>query len=236
VTKAVIDHPEDILENTSMFRKSWYEKPVSVAIITAIASIFSAWLLFSSNTIRSESTDIQTFIDAQVKVNSELMVQIALLKGDVQLAMVREDQWRNQYIEKNLENFKLKAELSREVNEGDFLNSFIQDLPFPAWVKKKNEDGNFYITAINDRFTSIYGVTKAQAIGKTDFEVFSRNLGLAKLYQDVDKVVYSTGSPSQDTISIPRRNGKLIESEYVNFRLTFSNGEWGVVWMIIDTR
>ena len=235
MTKTVSQHPEDILDNTTMLKKAWYEKSVSVAIITAIASIFSAWLLFNSNVMRSESTDIQTFITAQVKVNADLMLEIASLKLEVQTAMAREDQWRNQYIEKNLENFKLKSQLSKEGNETDFLEGFIQDMPVPSVITKMAEDGLFYVTAINDRFTSVYGITKSKAVGKTYFQIFSNNLDLAKLYQSMDEGVYSTGKSIKSVITIPRTSGRLVRSEYINFRLTFSNGEWGVVWMIIKT-
>ena len=234
MTKTVSQHPEDILDNTTMLKKAWYEKSVSVAIVTAIASIFSAWLLFNSNVMKSESTDIQTFITAQVKVNADLIVQIAALKIDVQSAMAREDQWRNQYIEKNLENFRLKAQLSREVNEGDFLERFLQDLPYAAWIKRKGDSGDFYVVAINDRFTSLYGVTKSQAVGRTDFEIFNNNLDLAQAYQDGDNEVYESGVPLQGIINIPILSGRLVESEYIKFRLTFSNGEWGVAGMIIQ--
>jgi hypothetical protein len=202
-----------------------------VAVFTLIASVTASYFTMRSDAGNVDSANIQSFMSAQIKVNSELMLEIKNLKGEVTKAIEGEERWRMRYIEVSLEKLEVERLLNEKISEAEILESWMDDMPFAAWAKKRGDDGIFYLVAINDRFTSRYGLTKANAIGRTDLELFPEEY--ARQYMLDDEKVASSGKPYRGTVDYQSPTG-LVKMKHIKYRMNFPNGDVGVAGMVID--
>ena len=208
---------------------------------TILAVALTIALGFVANLVDKESSDnitevtqIKDFMNAQKDLNASLLEEVTKHKKEIDKLKESADNWRNAYIKEKLINLDLETKFKTQKTEAEALASFVEDMPFAAWIKVKNDNGIFIMTALNERFTATYGITKTMFLGKSDYEVFYNNLELAELYQIGDRRVADTGIPLREKINVPNIDGILIESEYIKFRINLPEGKTGVGGMIID--
>jgi hypothetical protein len=211
--------------------KTNYNTTVAVALFTLVASVTASYFGMRTNVNQNDSSNVQAFIASQIKVNSELMLEIKNLKIDIREAIASEEKWRVQYIQVSLEKLELGRQLNEKISEAEVLERWMDDMPFAAWAKRRNDEGVFMIIAINERFTSRYGLTKQRAIGKTDMELFPE--AMAKQYAEDDEKVAASGRPYRSTVDYQSPTG-VIQMKHVKYRMNFPNGDVGVAGMVID--
>jgi len=205
---------------------------ILVAMFTLVASVTASYLTMRGDIRNTDSSNIQAFIAKQIDVNSGLMREITLLKQEVAKAIENEERWRMRYIEVSLEKLEVERQLNDKTDEASILEAWMDDMPFAAWAKKRGMDGYFILVAINERFTSNYGLTKADAIGKTDLQLFPE--ALAYQYIEADEQVIATGQPLRGVVNYQNTDGEIVQMNHIKYVMHFSDGEKGVAGMVID--
>lgn len=112
-----------------------------------------------------------------------LVVMYLLLKGKINIVLqalgIVEEK-----VEKVTDNTKING----------WLEALIMSAPFPMWVKipyDKPEGGvGFKMLYVNQQYTEWFGVPNSRYAGRTDFEVWPKDVAIA--YEKHDAMVYTT--------------------------------------------
>jgi hypothetical protein len=75
----------------------------------------------------------------------------------------------------------------------DTITAFFEHLPFPAWLKIADVDGNFKMDTINNAYQDEWGVSDLQYKNKMDVEIWGEEV--AEAYGEADKYVLDSLSP-----------------------------------------
>lgn len=202
--------------------KSWLI-PLYVAIITAVAAVSGSYFAFKGADRTAEATQLTIFIESQIKVNKDLMAEIKSLKTENSNLQVR-------LFKTQVEMLELETRLRTTVSKTEVLQSYIEAMPVPAWIKVPRADGKFEMAFINEQYTAAYGTTKKQYLGNTDFDIHPPEL--ATLYQQSDTEVALTGKDIRfnDVVYV---DGKLRRVEVVKFQIRLPSGDYGVGGMVV---
>ena len=162
---------------------------------------------------------------------NKIQVIINHLTNELEKAKQREERSIKIILDQGKEILRLMSELQDKTSQTDLLQSFIEALPFPAWIKKRGDDGIFRIVTINENFVIRYGISKKRAVGKSDFELYP--LDLAEEYQRGDREVHQSGKTFRSKSEM-LKNNKRVQVEYVKFTLNLPSGFSGVGGVITD--
>jgi len=132
---------------------------------------------------------------------------------------------RAELIKTQIRVIDLESKLRENVNRKELLQGYINSLPFPAWIKKRREDGMFEMVMINEAYTAEYKKTPTQYIGKTDYEVHPHDLAVQ--YEINDLQVATSGGYIR-TIEDVKVNGKRITVDIFKFAIELPVGGVGV--------
>lgn len=202
--------------------KSWLI-PLYVAIITAVAAVSGSYFAFKGSNRTADATQLTVFIESQIKVNTDLLDEIKSLKAENSDLQVR-------LFKTQMEMLELEARLKTTVSKSQVLQSYLEAMPVPTWIKIPLDDGTFEMAFINEQYTSAFGTTKKEYIGNTDFDVYPPEL--ARLYQGSDTTVALTGKDIRFT-DVVLVNGKLKKVEVVKFQIKLPSGLYGVGGMVV---
>lgn len=230
-----LDHPHDET------RPSW-NTTIVIAGLTLVGSIIASSLLYKATTESTVSSATQAFMLTQATEITSLRKELRELRNEVnrELVVYKEEasRWRLAYIALLEENLTLKqdyaeinAKLSVKINEAEIVRQWMDDMPFEGWAKRFNEDGELIIIALNKRFTESYGLTRDQAIGKTDKELFTQQI--ADQYLETDYKVITTGVPSVQVDNFIMPDGEVIDIRNIKWRIEFADGTYGSAGMVI---
>lgn len=162
---------------------------------------------------------------------ARIELHITYLSDELHKARKREETNTKLILSQGLEIIKLSAQLQDKTTQAELLDGFIESLPFPAWLKEIDDDGIFRVVTINELFTVTFGLTKAQAIGNSDYDLFSKEL--AEEYQKTDRIVSDTGSVHRaDTVMV--KHDQRVAVLYVKFPVYLPSGFKGVGGIIRD--
>jgi PAS domain-containing protein len=201
-----------------------------LGFFTLIASLSGNLFLYKSSGDSVESENIRAFMENQIKVNEQQGRDIVLLKQEV-------EEWRSLYIKISTEKLAIELEIQRLLNEKppgevELAVKWVEDMPFPAVLKKRNDDGIFAIVTVNNVFTRRYGLTKEEAEGKTDDELFPPEF--AAQYKLDDETVALTGRSLTSTAPYLSKSGEIIDMKHTKYKTVFSNGKAGIIVVILD--
>lgn len=137
----------------------------------------------------------------------------------------------------NVRIIDLEAQVRAEANHGEILQSYLDSIPTPAWIKRLNDDGLFEMYMINKKYSEYYGIAKNRYEGKTDYQVWPREI--ADQWHVNDMHVYYTGGYLRSNESIPIKGTGMDSSEtekmtVLKFTIDLPLGEQGVGGMIIE--
>lgn len=181
-------------------------------------TLFIAWFAFSGQVFETQQTTQSAALETAFKRIEAQDREITNLRNMVVNLQLKE-----------MENFKSYS--SRE-SELDVMKRIMDDMPFPAWAKKLNDNGDLVIVAINQQFTSQYGLTRNQAIGKTDFEI-TEDQSLAELYVEHDWIAIRSGRPFENTVPYVTSTGETVQMRNVKYKLNFADGSIGSAGIVI---
>ena len=188
-----------------------------VIIITNIVTLSGSFFAFKSSQDQSTVALMKTALE-QVQVQSREIVELRALLLTAQIKII------------DLEN-----QVRVNVNETDLMSEFLDALPFPAWIKRyREEDGLFEMTLINQHYTADFGYTENEYIGKTDFDIHSREL--AETYLSDDLIVLTTEKIRVIEQIVITKNGAVKKIFVYKFIIHLPNGELAVGGVAIDKK
>ncbi len=219
--------------------KTSWNTSIVIGLFVLAGSLATSILLYLSDSDKTANETTSTFMATQSKEIASLRAELREIRKEIVLYKEAEERWRLMYIDLSLENLEIKQqlamkmqELTRKIDESDVVRQWMDDMPFAGWAKTFNEDGNLAIIAINRTFTESYGLTKEQALGKTDFELFP--LEIAEKYSEIDEKVIRTGEASVQTNDYMLPNGKVIKMRNIKWRIKLSDGAYGSAGMVLQ--
>ncbi len=133
---------------------------------------------------------------------------------------------------KELKIRELELMISELSNRKGNLESYIENIPAPVWIKKLNDDNEFEMLILNRAYLSTYGIDKFGYVGKTDYDFWPKET--ADEFKREDFVVYLTGNSLTRMAPIPL-NGETVEHVFMKFRVDLPDGKSGVGGILLDT-
>ena len=144
------------------------------AIVAAIAVILAAFLAFlekSNSSERAEQSALIGILYQRVDALEEKYLRV-VTQNQIQASKIT----------------KLTIELSDKYSPDEALKTYIDNMPFPAWVKVVNGSGSaaeFTMWHLNREYEDVFNIRKESYIGKTDFEVWPQRLALGFYENDL---------------------------------------------------
>ena len=195
----------------------YLSKSFWASVVVVLGTIINGYMLYKTNENNQEFSEIQTVL--------------TYLSEEVDKLRVKDTKNLKIILDQGKQIMQLTAQLHDKTTQADLLNGFMESIPYPAWIKQQGDDGIFRIVTINERFTVQYGLTKARAIGRSDYELFP--LDLAEDYQAGDRKVLETGRIHKSATEMMRDN-KRVPAHYVKFEINLPSGFQGIGGIITD--
>lgn len=178
-------------------------------ISSNLVTLIGAYLLFLS-TQTNTHTGALTAAYAQIDTQGEQIIEL-----------------RGLILQQQLQIVDLTVDLKDNVDRYEVLESTINILPFPVWIKRYDPPTDrFVMFLINDAYTAQYGITRAEYIGKTDFQVHPADF--AASYVEADRAVLNTGKIDRRHQMLKRSDGSKIEIMVYKFPITLKDGRTGI--------
>ncbi len=128
---------------------------------------------------------------------------------------------------------RIRAEAELEESKAIY-HSLVESLPINVF--RKDREGR--VVFANNKYCETLGCSRPQLIGKTDFDLFDREL--AEKYQKDDRWVLQTGLPFHDIEFHPRDDDSYIYVEVLKAPVTAANGRrigiQGMFWDVTDRK
>jgi PAS domain-containing protein len=193
---------------------------VTASVITGLATVYSVNTNDDTNRIDILWKQAQ---EDRVRHSTEMMLiraentklQGRVLEGQVSLAKAQ------------IQIMKLNAAL--QINTD--IQGFIESLPFPAWIKRPEEDGIFRMAYINDEYTSAFGITKKEYIGFTDFDLHSEDVATTYVARDAEVISSNRDLKEYGYIEV---KGVRLQILIVLFPIKLPDGDSGIGGMVIE--
>ncbi|MFT6586075.1 MAG: hypothetical protein ACJAUY_000656 [Cognaticolwellia sp.] len=198
---------------------------VVVALISALGAFGASYVTFIGV---ADKTDLERLTQAEQSITQmrkdyhELRTLLTLENNKLRKEA---DDLRKSNILLNLQVLDLKIKLKAEYDRKQLLQTFLDSLPFPAWIKTKREDGLFVMEMINDAYVIKYQVTKKAYQGATDYKIHPRHL--VKQYEKSDNLVISSNKPvtAHEEVKV---NGVIIPLIVWKFSIELDDDRSGV--------
>ena len=107
---------------------------------------------------------------------------------------------------------------------GSELSSMLQQLVDNTSTVIYVKDSHFHYILVNSRFEQLFGVSRREIIGKTDFDLFST--AMANVFRDNDERVVETGAIIECEEIAPHADGP---HTYISVKFPLRNGDGGIV-------
>ena len=198
---------------------------VVVALISALGAFGASYVTFIGV---ADKTDLERLTQAERSITQmrkdyhELRTLLTLENSKLRKEA---DDLRKSNIMLNLQVLDLKIKLKAEYDRKQLLQTFLDSLPFPAWIKTKREDGLFVMEMINDAYVLKYQITKKMYQGATDYKVHPKNI--VKQYEISDNLVVNS-SKSVTAHEEVKVNGTIIPVIVWKFSIELDDGRLGV--------
>lgn len=209
---------------TDQTKKGWLI-PIITSIITSLAVLAGSWFAFESDSNRADASRLESAFKRIEYLETQMRQQQANSNAKI--------------IELTGQVFRLQSQLDKDLNIMDMFESFIDGLPFEAWVKEvEYVDGDAEITMlmINTQYEYTYGVSRNRYAGNTDAEIWGdevaekfRELDLQVLESKASKVFYQTYPRDPD---FP--NGLKVRKMVVKVYLELIDGKQMIFGMAIE--
>lgn len=123
------------------------------------------------------------------------------------------------------EKLELYAKILEKSDDFALLEGLLDSLPFPAWIKRQRDDGEFEMVFINEAYTVEFAITKSEYIGYTDNKVHGKEL--ADEFKKNDLFVLET---KRHLKTIEKATSRGIEKEILVYKFMFAlpSGEDGI--------
>lgn len=172
---------------------------MEVGLIAAISGVVGGALgglgTFLVGMKTSSRDDFRLIIESLQKDNAEIRERIGHLAKDLEHTNEERDRLRAQVID-----------LQQKVI---LLESDHQDLPLPMWLKDLHGNMLSLNMAYEETFLHPIGKTASEYIGKTDVDIWGKEVG--ETYLRHDKMVIRTGRTWRGIEEVPDGSGGVVE-------------------------
>lgn len=156
---------------------------ISLAVISLISVLGSGYLSYKTHKDKvaqkledNKLAHDQNLIESETKFRADLLTMIAELKERIKSL---ED--ANEELRRELQNAERKIEELENTIEEQFdtiaiLGSFCKYIPAPVWVKRVHEDSSTTMYFINRFYEEQYGISAEFYSGKSDDEVWGKDI------------------------------------------------------------
>tara|TARA_R110000744_G_scaffold147612_7_gene260591 strand:+ start:4888 stop:5637 length:750 start_codon:yes stop_codon:yes gene_type:complete len=187
-----------------------------------IVTLFGAYLMFASAGATNDTTMLSTVLQRLkvVEEHNHMFSTQLVLKG------VENVKLREQMAE-------LRGELKSNITRSGLYQSFLDSLPFPAWIKIKEPDGKFRMVMINDAYVHQFGISKARYQGSTDAELWSAEV--ARGFTETDEEVFKSKGYvlAKELFPVNGKNSKLAWHSVWKFSVLIGKEKYGVGGIVV---
>ena len=193
---------------------------VSASVITGLATVYSVNTNDDTNRIdilwkQAQEDRVRHSSEMSIIKAENVKLQARVLEGQVSLAKAQ------------IQIMQLNAAL--QINTD--IQGFIESLPFPAWIKRPEENDVFTMAYINEEYTSAFSITKKEYIGFTDFDVHPTDLALTYIEKDKEVLNYNKDIRDYGYMEV---NGVRLQILIVKFPIKLPEGGLGIGGMVIE--
>ena len=193
---------------------------VSASVITGLATVYSVNTNDDTNRIdilwkQAQEDRVRHSSEMGIIKAENVKLQARVLEGQVSLAKAQ------------IQIMQLNAAL--QINTD--IQGFIESLPFPAWIKRPEENDVFTMAYINEEYTSAFSITKKEYIGFTDFDVHPTDLALTYIEKDKEVLNYNKDIRDYGYMEV---NGVRLQILIVKFPIKLPEGGLGIGGMVIE--
>ena len=182
---------------------------VSLAFISLISVLGSGYLSYKTHKDKvaqkledNKLAHDKNLIESEMKFRADLLTMIAELKE-----RIKSLEESNEQLRRELQNAERKIQDLENTIEEQFdtiaiLGSFCKYIPAPVWVKRVHEDGNTTMYFINRFYEEQYGISGEFYTGKTDDEVWGKEI--ADHFRKADSYIlkYKRGASFIESIPV----------------------------------
>lgn len=213
-----------------------HEFNLSTAILLGFMTFLSAALgsiLVYKASINTDKITVRSMLlEGQAREIEALRKELRELRVEIHNLKLEEDKWRMMYVDVVLADLELRKEFATAITEQEVVQQWMDDMPFAGWAKGFDDSGKLAILTINKAFTRNYGLTREEAVGKYDSDLFPEKL--ATQYVDDDMKVIQSGVPSVQVNDYQLPDGTVVKMRNIKWRITLQNGTVGVAGMVIQ--
>lgn len=223
---------EDLTQNTPLLRRA--EKHIHWNLWIPIIVAVLGWLMVSFGNSGDQE---KLYIETNVLLSKQLAEQRIAFNEQMESQSIRFEKIISKLtkdnIELKLQLVQVSAELNINMNKTELYQNVLNTLPFPAWIKRMDADGQFRMVMINEQFTSQYGITPSEYVGRTDFQVHPKEL--ATKYFEADRKVLSSGKGfTEYEVSI--QGGEEVQTLVYRFIFNLPNNIDGVAGVAVTQK
>lgn len=185
------------------------DSALNVSLVTLIVGLLGLWGVREKSNSKQIETYQKRLADTQSRLDSE----------------------EKDRIKAEIRAIEMSFEIKRKVTESDIIERYIDSLPFPAWIKRQERDGDIVMVMINRAYEIKYDIKKARYEGKTDAQVWPRDL--AKNFEKNDRLVLESKGYHRSNEKVIE-DGKTKTVEVWKFSLEFQDGSFGIGGLIVE--
>lgn len=216
---------------------------VSLAVISLISVLGSGYLSYKTHKDKvaqkledNKLAHDQNLIESEMKFRTDLLEMIADLKE-----RIKSLEEANQELRRELQKAERKIEDLENTIEEQFdtiaiLGSFCKYIPAPVWVKRVHEDGNTTMYFINRFYEEQWGISAEFYSGKTDDEVWGKEIADQFRKADAYILKYKRGASFIENIPVDPFNLEKGYRKCVIWKFPILNGQnlIGIGGILID--
>ena len=156
---------------------------ISLAVISLISVLGSGYLAYKTHKDKvvqkiedNKLLHEQSLIDSEMKFRVDLLEMIDELKDRIKSLEESNEELRRELYKAEKKIQDLENTLEDQFDTIAILGSFCKYIPAPVWVKKVHEDGGTTMYFINRHYEEQWGISADFYAGKTDDEVWGKEI------------------------------------------------------------
>lgn len=163
------------------------------AVITTILSIRTKRIEKEAKKIELDSHDRDTLAASEAKFRADLLNEIQLLRIRIEALEQSNLALRKELFQAEGKIRDLEDILATKFDKLEMVKSFCSEIPSPAWFKVLDEHNKLRVVYINRKFSEIWGISEEYYCGKTDQEVWGKEVGDQYLVADTKVMTHKRG-------------------------------------------
>ena len=182
---------------------------ISLAVISLISVLGTGYLSYKTHKDKvaqkiedNKRAHDQQLIESETKFRSDLLAMIAELKDRIKSLEEANEELRRELDKAERKIEELENTIEEQFDTIAILGSFCKHIPAPVWVKKIQDDGETVMYFINRCYEEQYGISAEFYTGKTDDEVWGKEIADHFRKAEAHNLKYKTGASFVESIPV----------------------------------